>query len=71
MSITYSECVFVALGMQHAIRMRRVINCGLLGCIMFLHIILQKVQLSGKKKVIEHKMCFDFLCKVCLTHLSF
>jgi len=29
MSITYCECVFVALGVQHAMRMRRVIICGL------------------------------------------
>jgi hypothetical protein len=28
--ITYSECVFVALGTQHAKRRRRIIICGLL-----------------------------------------
>ena len=29
MIITYSECVFVALGVQHAIRMSRIVICGL------------------------------------------
>ena len=28
MSITYSECVFVALGIEHAMRMRRIILPG-------------------------------------------
>jgi hypothetical protein len=36
--ITYSEGVFVALGIQHAIRMHH-IACGLLGSTIFLHLI--------------------------------
>jgi hypothetical protein len=38
-SITHSECVFVALGMQHAVRMRRTVICGLTSRTIFFHII--------------------------------
>jgi len=39
MSITYSEHVSVALGIQHAMRMRHVVSCGLHGHTVFFHII--------------------------------
>jgi len=40
-SITYSECVcvLVALGIQHAMRMRYTVICGLSGSAVFFHII--------------------------------
>jgi len=38
-SITYSECVFVALVIQHAIRMRHIVICGLSSSTIFVHII--------------------------------
>jgi hypothetical protein len=38
-SITYSECMSVALGIQHATRMRHVVICGLTGSTLFFHII--------------------------------
>jgi len=39
MSITYSECVFVVLGIYYAMRMRHIVICVLSGCTLFLHII--------------------------------
>jgi hypothetical protein len=39
LSITYSECAFVALGIQHAMHMRHIVVCGLQGSTIFFHII--------------------------------
>jgi len=41
MSITYSECVLVALSIQHAMRMRHIVIYGLPCFAVFLHIIWQ------------------------------
>ena len=48
-------CVYVALGIQYAMRMCHTIICGMLRSTFF-HIISSTAQLSGKK-VIEHKTC--------------
>jgi len=55
MSITYSERVSVALGIQHAKRMRHVVICGIAGSAKISHLISQKAKF--RKQVIEHKMC--------------
>jgi len=38
-SITYSEYVFVASGVQHAVHMHRIVICGVSGSTIFLSII--------------------------------
>ena len=38
-SITYYECVFVALGIQHAVCMRHTVICALSSSTIFFHII--------------------------------
>jgi len=38
-SVTYSECMFVALVTQHAMRIRHIAICGLPGCTIFFYII--------------------------------
>jgi len=37
--LTYSECVSLALGIQHAMRVRHVVNCRLSGSTIFFDII--------------------------------
>ena len=39
MSVIYSGCIFVALGIQHAMRMRHVVICSLLDSTAFFQII--------------------------------
>jgi hypothetical protein len=38
-SVLYSESVFVAVGIQHGMRTRHVVICGVSDCTVFLHII--------------------------------
>jgi len=48
-SIQYCECVFVALVIQHAMRMRHIVICGLSGSTKFFHTVLQRAQFLEKK----------------------
>jgi len=53
----YYECVFVALGTLHAMRMRRTDICGVPGIYsIFPHYLINGMSFE-KNKVTKHKMC--------------
>jgi hypothetical protein len=54
-STTLSECVFLALGNQRAMRMRYIVVCSLSDCTIFFHFISRAVPFLNE--VTEHKMC--------------
>ena len=61
-SITHSEYVSVALGIQHAMRMRRVVIRGLCGStIYFFTLSHEWYDFRKRKRVIRHKMCLPIL----------
>jgi hypothetical protein len=55
LSITHFECVFVALVIQHAMRMRRFVICSLPGFTTFFHIISDKAKKKKKKGLLNTK----------------
>jgi len=59
MCITYSDCVFVALGIQHAMRMRLLssVACPVVQYFPTLYHIRQEFR---ENKHFERKMCFKF-----------
>ena len=61
--------MFVALIIQHAKEMLRIVVCGLSDSTIFFHISYKRHDF--RKEVIGYKMCFDFLYNFCLKHFPF
>jgi hypothetical protein len=60
--MTYSECVFMALGFQHLMSMGHIFICGLSGCtIYFLYYLINNTILETKLLNIK---CVSIFCKI-------
>ena len=69
MSITYSECVFVDLVIQHAMRMRHMAVCSLSDCTIFFESLSGKIQISLKSDKNEDKYTYMIISRLFLLRM--
>jgi len=69
--VIYCECVFTALGIQRAMRMRHIVTCDLSGSTTFFGIITLKARFKKKRVIVYKNTCFNFLYNFYPKYFSF
>ena len=68
-SISYSECVSVALVIRHSKRVRPIVIYGLSGCVIFSHNISQTARFSKQETILNAK-CTLILSTACAWNIN-
>ena len=72
MSITYYECVFVALSLLRAMRLRDIVICVACQAVEYFDTLSHKWHdFRREKKCFEQNDCFAFLSNFCPKHFLF
>jgi hypothetical protein len=70
-SITQPERVLAALGIEHTVRLSLILLSSVVcPAVQYISTLSHKRHDFRKIKVIEYKMCSDFLYKFCVKHVS-
>ena len=66
-TMRHIQCVFIALGIQHAMCMHHIVICETSGSTKFFHI---NSLMTYSKKVIEHEMCVLVFSTTFVSNIS-
>ena len=69
-SITFSECVFVALGTHQGMSMRHIVICGLSSSTLFSTLSNKRQDFRKKKNITEHKLCVLIFSIISIGNIS-
>jgi hypothetical protein len=66
--VTYSECVIVALGIRHTIRMNHIVVCDLPRSTLFFSDVVSQTAIFGGKKELPNTKCVFWFSLQLISH---